>query len=258
MTAAEILLGLLNALHPHPGAASLLVHCGKALGLSVNQVRVGLSRLTRSGRIRRNDDGYRLTARAASRWSLLGGWRDRLDRLVAWDGGWWVALSGHRPRSDRKAARRRRSALQRLGFETFRDGLDLRPANLDLDRQMLATILSDLHFDGDLLTVQDAPWGDDVLRALWAPDDRSGLYHQETQRLRDSLRTLPTDADAVAAAFFTGHRGQQVALHAPLIPTEWLAPGCRQDFWAALDDYDRAGRALWDAFFTGLHGDDAP
>src|SRR5512146_2805530 len=120
MTAKRIVLELLSAAPDHESSSAALVACGELLGISENNVRVTLARLVAAGTLDTTGRGtYRLTTPITEH---VTGWRELAQLVRRWGGG--------EASRDRVAARRRRRALDLLGFRPLARGLEVRPDNL--------------------------------------------------------------------------------------------------------------------------------
>lgn len=244
MTVVETVGALVAAFAPRAVRTSAIELAAAQLGIDANQVRVALSRLRARGKIVAEERGlYRLSEAVQLRQTALGSWRERLDRVVPWTGAYYVALTSWLPKSDRRAARSRARALERLGFVEHHPGVAVRPANLDLTLEDMASLMRRLGFDddGDLLVARDLSFDP---RPAWTeqPDYRSRLVELEAGLAE---MTADPSADAAVRAFRLANRYIWDAIHDPLLPDAWVDADGRAAFWRALIEYDRVGRTLW-------------
>src|SRR5262245_40954786 len=108
-----------------------LVAAGGLFAISENSVRVALARMLADGLIERDERGaYRLGPGAKGIARQVASWRDLDARMRPWDGHWLGVHTGALGRSPGGLVRRRRRALEWLGFRELYPGLPLRPDNL--------------------------------------------------------------------------------------------------------------------------------
>jgi phenylacetic acid degradation operon negative regulatory protein len=243
-SAVDTVGAMVAAFDPRPVRTAALEVAAAQVGIDANHVRVALSRLRAQGKVVSEQRGlYRLSERVKTQQTALGSWRNRLQRLRAWDGAYLMALTSWLPKSDRKAARRRGRALTRLGFQEHRPGIALRPANLDLSLQEAKSLLQRLGFDeeGELVLAAEL---DFEPRAYWKSLMK---YGDHARTLRDGqleLQRRPSP-EAAVVAFRVANDLIREAIRDPLLPDAWVDAEGRRDFWSALVEYDRYGRTLW-------------
>lgn len=130
MTARSVLLSVLLGSHPAWASAAELIRLTTEFGLKESTVRVALTRLVSSGDLIRSADGYRLSER------LLARQRRQDDAMHPgvrmWDGN-WTTLVITSVGTDARARAVLRATLQDNRFGELREGVWLRPDNLDLD-----------------------------------------------------------------------------------------------------------------------------
>lgn len=132
LSARSVVASTLLGTDPPRLPGRLLVAFGEEFGINPGTTRVALSRMVERGELRRDDDGvHELTGRLLER-------RQRQAAGLApvvheWDGSWelHVVRPGSRTSADRGLLR---AAGRHLGLGEHRDGVWLRPANLDPDR----------------------------------------------------------------------------------------------------------------------------
>jgi phenylacetic acid degradation operon negative regulatory protein len=129
MTARSVLLSVLLGAHPAWATASELLRLTADFGIKESTVRVALTRLVGSGDLVRSADGYRLSDR------LLARQRRQDDamhpRVRPWDGT-WITLVITRIGIDARTRATLRTLLQHNRFGELREGVWLRPDNLDM------------------------------------------------------------------------------------------------------------------------------
>ena len=132
LTARSVLASTLLGTEPPRLPVRRLVRAGALFGLSEGTVRTALSRMAAAGEVVRTDDGrYELAGPLVDRQR-----RQRLGRAAAtedWSGRWRQAVveAGSRSPAERASFR---LAMERLRMGELRDGVWLRPDNLDATR----------------------------------------------------------------------------------------------------------------------------
>ena len=128
MTARSVVLSVLLGAHPAWATAAELLRLTADFGIRESTLRVALTRMVAAGDLVRSEDGYRLSGRLLERQRRQD---DALDPPTRdWDGSWVMAVTtavGEDPRT--RAALR--TALSRNRFGELREGVWLRPDNLD-------------------------------------------------------------------------------------------------------------------------------
>ncbi len=131
LAARSVILSVLLAAHPPEAAVADLIGFADAFGIQPMTTRVALSRMVTAGDLDRTDSTYRLSARLLAR-------QHRQDRLLnaratePWDYRWRtvVEVSASVNSGAHKALRTR---LRDQRFAELREGVWLRPDNIDLD-----------------------------------------------------------------------------------------------------------------------------
>lgn len=207
LTARSVVLSVLLGAHPAWATAGELVRLTADFDIRETTLRVALTRMVAAGDLVRSEDGYRLSDRLLSR-------QRRQDaainpRLRTWNGVWTVLIITT-VGVDARARAVLRAALQDRRFGELREGVWLRPDNLD-----------------DALP----PEVTDVVRVLRAED---GLPVELAGRLwdigaweRTARELLETMAGAVAgpARFMAAARIVRHLLIDPVLPDELLPTG---------------------------------
>jgi phenylacetic acid degradation operon negative regulatory protein len=237
---------LLGTLPPRlPGR--LLVAFAEEFGVNPGTTRVALSRMVERGELTREPDGhYRLAGPLLERQRRQeAGLAPRVRR---WSGDWemYLVRGGARDAGDRAALRQ---AAAHLGLRERREGVWLRPDNLDPERLPSARVVLESQTERFVATPGDDPG------ALAA-----GLFELEGwAAVAESLRgQMSVMADALAAGTPGAlAQGFELAAHClrhlvadPLLPVElcppdWPAPGLRERY----DHYNRMYRRHLSAFF---------
>lgn len=224
-----------------PLPVALLVRMTGLFGISEGTARTALSRMAAGGEVVADGGRYglgapRLVARQARQDA------SRAARTRAWRGGRWrvvvLGADGPRSRDDRSAAR---EALVAARLAELREGVWLRPDNLDVPAVPGARSLVAVP-DDDPVTLAATLWDLDG----WAA---------EGARLRAGLAELvgpleAGDVGALADGFVLAASVLRHLLHDPLLPTPllpdgWPGAALRADY----DRYDAAFRQLLRAWY---------
>lgn len=229
LTARSVLASTLLGLDPPVLPVRRLVETAALFGIAENTARTALSRMAAAGEVVADDGRYRLTGRLLDRQRRQD--EGRHPRLRRWNGRWRMAVIT----VDRRTPAERadlRAALTRLRLAEWREGVWLRPDNLDLQPAGVAAS----HCDWATADLDEVPH-------LW---DLAG-WAEDAHGLLDELRDLPPDALAdgfVLSAAVLRHLAADPLLPPALLPADW--PGA--ELRATYDAWDRAyreGLAAW-------------
>ncbi|MFF9768935.1 PaaX family transcriptional regulator C-terminal domain-containing protein [Streptomyces sp. NPDC014636] len=231
LSARSVVLSLLLGVHPPQLPVRDLVRLVEPFGVGGSTLRAALSRMVSAGDLRRSDAVYRLSDR------LLARQRRQDDavrpRTRAWDGDWEMVVitaTGRGP-AERADLRARLTALR---LAELREGVWLRPANLDRPlpadlRQVALTCTA--RPDEPPRELADRLWPP----AGWAATARSLLA-------RAAAADHPADRlTAYAAA--VRHLLTDPVLPSVLLPPDWPGEALR----AAYADYRRELSTALDA-----------
>ena len=226
MTARSVVLSVLLGAHPAWASAAELIRLTTDFGIKETTLRVALTRMVSAGDLVRSADGYRLSDR------LLARQRRQDDamrpQLRPWHGHWTtliVTSVGTDPRT--RAALR--TTLHHKRFGELREGVWMRPDNLELD--------VDVEIRARMRIVQardDAPA--ELAGQLWDLPSWAGTG----QRLvAEMSRAGDVPARFVVAAAIVRHLLTDPVLPDELLPADW--PGTRlrtayNDFAAELTE----------------------
>jgi phenylacetic acid degradation operon negative regulatory protein len=211
-----------------------LVRIAGLFGINENRARVALSRMVASGEVRGDGAGnYTLSGRLLERAGRLA--VSRAGRTTPFDGTWHVVVvttSGDAP----DVRRERRSALRAARLGELRDGMWLRPANLDVTLED-ATAASTVRFSS-------VPVGDPAALAA-SVFDLTGWARRAAQLCED-LDAVGLDGPRALADGF--ERDAEVLRHLQrdplvpheLLPSDWPGAMLRERF----DAFDGAYRDL--------------
>src|SRR5580658_4359902 len=130
LTARSVLASTLLGVDPPELPVSYLVHMGELFGINESRARVALSRMVSSGEVTTDGEGrYRLTGHLLERQHRQVASRSGQTR--AWPGTWHLVVVVKAGSTAEVRARRRR-VLTGARLAELREGVWLRPDNLDL------------------------------------------------------------------------------------------------------------------------------
>lgn len=207
MTARSVVLSVLLGAHPAWASAAELLRLTADFGIREPTLRVALTRMTSAGDLVRSADGYRLSDRLLAR-------QRRQDDAIAprtrpWDGAWTTLVI-----TSVGVDARTRAALRKMLYDSrfgeLREGVWLRPDNLDVD--LTASVRSKARvlrsYDEDPAQLAAQLWD---LRA-WAA-------------AADHLLDRMTTAGDVPGRFAVAAGMVRHLLADPVLPEELLPPG---------------------------------
>lgn len=212
MTARSVVLSVLLGAHPAWATASELVSLTNDFGIKEATLRVALTRMVGAGDLVRSADGYRLSDRLLAR-------QRRQDeamrpRTRAWRGQWHLVIVtsvGTDPRT--RAALR--NTMHDKRFAELREGVWMRPDNLDLD------LAPDVAARVRVLRARDdAPV--ELAGQLWDLTEWADAGHRLLEQIGQA-----TDIPGrfVVAAAMVRHLGADPILPDELLPADW--PGAQ-------------------------------
>jgi phenylacetic acid degradation operon negative regulatory protein len=212
MTARSVVLSVLLGAHPAWASASELIRLTADFGIKETTLRVALTRMVGAGDLIRSADGYRLSDR------LLARQRRQDDamrpRVRAWRGDWVIVIVTS-VGTDARTRAALRTTMHDKRFSELREGVWMRPDNLDLDLD------PEVHARVRVLRGRDdAPA--QLAGQLWDLPGWAATGH----RLLDEIAAA-TDVPGrfMAAAAMVRHLLTDPMLPAELVPADW--PGAR-------------------------------
>ena len=212
MTARSVVLSVLLGAHPAWATTAELLRLTADFDIRESTLRVALTRMVAAGDLVRSQDGYRLSDRLLARQRRQD---DALDPPTrTWDGTWKMVVVTA-VGADARTRAALRTALSHNRFGELREGVWLRPDNLDV------SVPEQVPGMARVLSVRDQ---DDagLAAGLW---DLPG-WAAAGQRLLSEME-LATDVPgrfAIAAAMVR-HLLTDPVLPAALLPADW--PGQR-------------------------------
>ena len=217
MTARSVVLSVLLGAHPAWASASELIRLTADFGIKEATLRVALTRMVSAGDLIRSADGYRLSDRLLAR-------QRRQDeamrpRVKAWRGD-WVVLIVTSVGTDARSRAALRTTMHHKRFGELREGVWIRPDNLDLelDHEVTGRVRV-------LKARDDEPA--ELAGQLW---DLCG-WADTGRRLLDEMVTA-TDVPGrfVVAAAMVRHLLTDPMLPAELLPVDWPGAALRASY----------------------------
>ncbi|WP_156689805.1 PaaX family transcriptional regulator C-terminal domain-containing protein [Mycobacterium sp. Marseille-P9652] len=212
MTARSVVLSVLLGAHPAWATAGELVALTADFGIKEATVRVALTRMVGAGDLVRSADGYRLSDR------LLARQRRQDEAMHPRDRDWsgdWLVLVVTAVGTDARARAALRTSMQHKRFGELREGVWMRPDNLEL------SLDPDIADRVRVLSARDrAPA--ELANELW----ELTAWAETGRRLLDEMTAAPDiPGRFVVAAAIVRHLLTDPMLPAELLPDDW--PGMR-------------------------------
>ncbi|MEM7286035.1 MAG: PaaX family transcriptional regulator C-terminal domain-containing protein [Actinomycetota bacterium] len=241
LSARSVIASTLLGTHPPEMDGRFLVAFAKRFGIAEGTARVALSRMVDRGELENAGGRYRLAGHLAERQGRQDAARASVSG--AWDGRWVQAVAVGTASPTRRATRRSQFAAAKLA--ELREGVWLRPDNLETDRAALE--------GPDVVWASMEPAGDptELANHLWDLEAWATEARALTEGLRASADGLAADDDDllapgfVLAAAVLRHFLADPELPEALTPEAWPAAELR----GAYDEFDTAYRALTRRFF---------
>jgi phenylacetic acid degradation operon negative regulatory protein len=215
MTARSVVLSVLLGAHPACATAAELIRLTADFGIKETTLRVALTRMVSAGDLIRSADGYQLSDRLLARQRR----QDEAMRLEVQGGrpwhGDWVMLVVTSVGTDARTRAALRNTMYRKRFGELREGVWLRPDNveLELDDDLRARVRV-------LKARDDAPA--QLAGRLW---DLSGWADTGHRLLAEMAQASDIPGRFVVAAAMVRHLLTDPMLPVELLPAQW--PGAR-------------------------------
>jgi len=240
LTARSIVASTLLGVRPSRLPARSLIASAALFGVAEGTVRTALSRMVAAGELVGDDGSYALAGPCLARQERQE--ESRSGAIRPWSGDWELAVveSERRSAGDRVALR---AAMRALRLAELREGVWLRPDNLDPDRLPEARAV----VGEQCLTMTGWP-ADAVAARLWDLDEWATTARVQERRLADVAPRLGADPDVLRPAFLAlaatlRHLQADPLLPVDLLPPDWPGPALR----ASHDRADAAFKAVWTA-----------
>lgn len=229
---------LLGRRPPTAPGRDLVRWCG-LFGIAPGTTRVALHRMTAAGELERTASGA---------YGLAGGLARRQEEQQAslrpatrrWDGTWRLAIAGGHDARPAPVRADMRVALRRARLAEWREGVWIRPANVDVVEDPRCAWL-DARPEGDPVA---------LARRLFAPQRWSRTATALVDRLGDATARLDDADRSIAPAFLAGaaalrHVRADPQLPVELLPDDWPGAELRR----AYVRYERRFHAVARDFF---------
>jgi len=128
MTARSVVLSVMLGAHPAWASSAELIRLTADFGIREQTLRVALTRMVSAGDLVRSADGYRLSDRLMARQRRQD---DAIDPKVRDHDGEWLTVIVTSVGTDARTRASMRNTLQQYRFGELREGVWLRPDNLD-------------------------------------------------------------------------------------------------------------------------------
>lgn len=208
MTARSVVLSVLLGTHPACATAGELIRLTTDFGIREATIRVALTRMVSAGDLIRSADGYRLSDRLLAR-------QRRQDeamrpRTRSWRGQWHVVVVTSVGTDPRTRATLRNTMYDKR-FAELREGVWMRPANLDLE--LAPEVAARVRV---LRACDDAPAS--LAGQLWNLTEWAEVGRQ---LLDDAGRATDMPGRFVVAAAIVRHLISDPILPPELLPEDW-------------------------------------
>lgn len=224
LTARSVVLSVLLGAHPAWASAAELVTLTADFGIREATLRVALTRMVGTGDLVRSADGYRLSDRLLARQRRQDAAIEPRERR--WDGEWTTLLITSVGADARTRADLRNTLVQNR-FGELRDGVWLRPDNLEVE------LAADVRDRMRVLSSRDADPAQ-LAGQLW---DLPGWARDGRALLAEMTEAVDVPARFVVAAAIVRHLLTDPVLPAELLPRHWPGERLRvayRDFAAEL------------------------
>lgn len=224
MTARSVVLSVLLGAHPAWASAAELIRLTADFDIKEPTLRVALTRMVSAGDLVRSEDGYRLSDRLLNRQRRQD---DAIDPKLREYDGRWLTLVITSVGTDARTRASLRNTLQQYRFGELREGVWMRPDNLDQALPQEVTKRVRLLHSRD----QD-PTG--LAAMLW---DLSGWRRSGEELLGEMTAANDIPGRFVAAAGIVRHLLADPVLPDELLPDNWPGAELRKaynDFAAEL------------------------
>ena len=223
-TARSVVLSVLLGAHPAWATAAQLLLLTGDFGIRESTVRVALTRMVGAGDLVRSEDGYRLSDRLLARQRRQD---DAINpRRRDWDGTWTVLVITT-VGAEARARAAMRNSLQDKRFAELREGVWIRPANVEVD------LGADVDERVRVLRARDeAPR--ELAAQLW---DLSGWADAGREMLTEMAAAPDVPGRFTVAAAMVRHLLTDPVLPDELLPDGWPGAALRKaygDFAAEL------------------------
>ena len=253
LSARSLVASALLGTHPPALPGRLLVAMGERFGISDGTTRVALSRMVERGELSNDDGVYALAGPLLERQERQDRSR-RTEPTQRLDGTWQQAVvtaTGRSP-SDRHQLRRN---LASLGLGELREGVWMRPANLDPARLPVARSAVAEQVAWFTVTPATDQQPADLIVQLFDLDAWAETANALQFAIGQARAELDTRDDAVVSGFNLASATLRHVVHDPQLPAElappsWPAEALRHSY----EQLERAYQKLLRNFFRSIAG----
>ncbi len=217
MTARSVVLSVLLGAHPAWATAAELIRLTADFDIKEATLRVALTRMVGAGDLVRSEDGYRLSERLLVRQRRQD---DAINpQLRPWDGT-WTTLIITSVGIDARTRANLRTVLQQNRFAEMREGVWLRPDNVEisLPDDVLCRVRLMRSYDDDPAELAGQLWD----LSVWA--------HTGRQLLDDMAAATDVPGRFTAAAGIVRHLLTDPVLPDELLPDDWPGTALREAY----------------------------
>ena len=208
MTARSVVLSVLLGLHPAWASASELIRLTADFGIKETTLRVALTRMVSAGDLIRSADGYRLSDRLLARQRRQD---EAMRPRVRASGKDWIMLIVTSVGTDARTRATLRNTMHDMRFGELREGVWMRPDNLDLDLD------PDVRDRVRVLKARDNGSAE-LAGQLW---DLASWAETGHRLLNEMAEACDVPGRFVVAAAMVRHLLTDPMLPADLLPADW-------------------------------------
>lgn len=215
MTARSVVLSVLLGAHPAWASASELIRLTADFGIKETALRVALTRMVSGGDLIRSADGYRLSDRLLARQARQD--EAMRPRVRPWQGNWHLVIVTS-VGTDARTRAALRTTMHDKRFAELREGVWLRPDNLDLE------LAADVAERVRVLTARDdAPA--ELAGQLWDLTGWAGVGDRLLGEMAEMAEAAGIPGQFALAAAMVRHLLSDPMLPEELLPAKW--PGAQ-------------------------------
>jgi len=214
MTARSVVLSVLLGLHPAWASASELIRLTADFGIKETTLRVALTRMVSAADLIRSADGYRLSDRLLARQRRQD---EAMRPRVRASGKDWIMLIVTSVGTDARTRATLRNTMHDMRFGELREGVWMRPDNLDLDLD------PDVRDRVRVLKARDSASAE-LAGQLWDLPSWAATGHR---LLNEMAEACDVPGRFVVAAAMVRHLLTDPMLPAELLPADWPGASLR-------------------------------
>lgn len=215
MTARSVVLSVLLGAHPAWASASELIRLTADFGIKETALRVALTRMVSGGDLIRSADGYRLSDRLLARQARQD--EAMRPRVRPWQGNWHLVIVTS-VGTDARTRAALRTTMHDKRFAELREGVWLRPDNLDLE--LAAEVAERVRV---LTARDDAPA--ELAGQLWDLTEWAGVGDRLLGEMAEMAEAADIPGQFALAAAMVRHLLSDPMLPEELLPAKW--PGAQ-------------------------------